>query len=75
MAGLIISDQLSASSICSLTNKMIYSEFASFPVPIILGEAAVDYQTCQSIAFHAIRSEWANFIAFIANSHVLQRKS
>ena len=28
-------------------------------------------QTCQSIAFHAIHSEWANFIAFIANSHVL----
>ena len=28
-------------------------------------------QTCQSIAFYAIRSEWTNFIAFIANSHVL----
>ena len=43
MAGLIISEQLSTSSICSLTNKIIYREFACFPVPKIVREAVVDY--------------------------------
>ena len=40
---IMISELLSASSVTTITNKMIYLDIASFPLPKIVREAAVDY--------------------------------
>ena len=39
-----ISEKLSASTLSTLTNKMIYCDLSSFPVHKIVREAAVDYE-------------------------------
>ena len=43
LAALMVSEKLSASSLSTLTNKMIYCDLSSFPVPKIVA-AAVDYE-------------------------------
>ena len=43
LTGLMISEHLSSSTLTTLTNKMIYNDLASFPIPKIAREAVVDY--------------------------------
>ena len=43
LTGIMISEVLSASTVSSLTNKMIYLDMASFPLPKVVRDAAVDY--------------------------------
>ena len=44
LTSLMISEKLSDSTLCSLTNKMIYSDLASFPSPKIVRESQLDYE-------------------------------
>ena len=44
MAALKISDLLSASSLSTITNKMIYMELSSFPTPKVEIGSTVDYK-------------------------------
>ena len=44
LVALKVSDLLTASSLSSLTNRMIYKEFSSFPTPKIANGSAVDYK-------------------------------
>ena len=62
---LMISEQLCASTICTLTNKMIYSDIASFPPPKIVRESDLDYGLVWKRLFSNVVDAGARDILFL----------